>query len=419
MDHDKTRNTLDRVLTLPTLIIGGGISGITAAVELAEVGREVVLIEKEPYLGGNVSGFNNYFPKFCPPACGLEINYRRIRSNSRISYYTGAEVRDISGSDGDFNVKISLEARLINNRCTSCGKCSEVCPETRPGVVGGYPGEKAAYVPGGLAFPLKYTIDEKVCKKEACGKCLEVCDYDAIQLDAKPAVIEIEVKKIIVATGWRLYDASRIENYRYSEEPDVVTNLEFEHLLAACTRDHKRLTRPSDGEVPRNIAFIQCAGSRDHHHLPYCSAVCCSASLKHALTLAEGYPEIKTEIFYIDLRLTGRNEKLLNRAQEKSSITLTKGKVGRIEPGSNGEGLVLEVEDIMAGTRRMEPYDMVVLATGLVPNHLAVDMPVNDYGFYEPGRVAGIIPAATCKRPMDVASSVRDATAAVLKAMQP
>ncbi len=405
-------------MNFPTLIIGGGISGITSAIELAEAGHEVLLIEKEPYLGGNVSGFNNYFPKLCPPACGLEINYRRIRSNSRISYYTGAEIQSISGSNGNFSVKISLAARLINNRCTSCGKCAEVCPEPRNPALGRNAEEKAAYIPGGLAFPMKYTIDEGICKKQACAKCTEVCDYDAIQLDAKPAEIELKVHNIIVATGWRLYDVSRIENYRYSDELDVVTNLEFEHLLAACTRDHKKLGRPSDGELPRRIAFIQCAGSRDHNHLPYCSAVCCSASLKHALTLAEEYPEIKTEIFYIDLRLSGRNENFLKKAQKTSAITLTKGKVGRIKRGFNNEGLLLEVEDIMAGSRRMDPFDMVVLAAGLVPNHIVGNMKTNENGFYEVDQVPGFIPAATCKRPMDVASSVRDASAAVLKAMQ-
>lgn len=405
-------------MNFPTLIIGGGISGITAAVELAEAGQEVVLIEKEPYLGGNVSRFNNYFPKLCPPACGLEINYRRIRSNPRISYYTGAEVRQIEGSEGDFRVIISVEARLINNMCTSCGKCAEVCPEKRTPVPGRDPEEKAAYIPGGLAFPMKYTIDPEVCKKDACAKCLEVCDYDAIQLEAKPAEIEIQVKKIIVATGWKLYDASRIENYHYSEESDVVTNLEFEHLLAACTRDHKKLARPSDGEVPRRIAFIQCAGSRDVNHLPYCSAVCCSASLKHALTIVEDDPELKTEIFYIDMRISGRNEKLLKKAQDTASITLTKGKVGRIERDQKNECLVLEVEDVMAGTRRKDSFDMVVLAAGLVPNHITENLPTNEHGFYDIEPVPGIIPAASCKRPMDVASSVRDATAAVLKTMR-
>lgn len=405
-------------MDLPTLIIGGGISGITAAVELAETGHHVVLVEKEPYLGGNVSGFNNYFPKLCPPACGLEINYRRIRSNHRISYYTGSQVENISGSDGNFTVTIGIEARLINNRCTSCGRCADVCPEERPGGLGGNAGEKAAYIPGGLSFPLKYSIDPAYCKGEECGKCLEVCDYDAIQLDAKPAEVLIRVKKIILATGWKSYDASRIENYRYLEEPDVITNLEFEHLLAACTRDCKKLVRPSDNKLPERIAFVQCAGSRDQHHLSYCSVVCCSASVKHALTLAEAYPEISSEIFYIDLRLSGRNEKLLKQAEETGSVTFTKGKVGRIGSKKSGRGLMLEVEDIMAGSRRMESYDLVVLATGLVPNTLAVELPKNSHGFFKPDTVPGIIPAATCKRPMDVSSSVRDATAAAMKAMR-
>lgn len=405
-------------MDFPTLIIGGGISGITAAVELAEAGHHVVLVEKTPYLGGNVSGFNNYFPKLCPPACGLEINYRRIRSNPRINYYTGSQVKNISGEEGNFSVIIGIEARLINNRCTSCGKCADVCPVDRPGGIGGRAGEKAAYIPGGLSFPTKYTIDPALCMREECARCMEVCEYDAIQLDAKPAELEIPVKRIILATGWKPYDASRIENYSYEEEPDVITNLEFEHLLAACTRDRKKLTRPSDNKVPGRIAFVQCAGSRDQHHLPYCSAVCCSASVKHALTLAEAYPEINTEIFYIDLRLSGRNEKILKQAQETNSITFTKGKVGRIGQEKSGEGLMLEVEDILAGSRRMESFDLVILATGLVPNTLAVEIPINDYGFFKPDFVPGIIPAATCKRPMDVASSVRDATAAALKAMR-
>ncbi len=405
-------------MEFPTLIIGGGISGITAAVELAETGHHVVLVEKEPYLGGNVSGFNNYFPKLCPPACGLEINYRRIRGNQRISYYTGSRVKEISGCDGNFAVRIGIEARLVNNRCTSCGRCADVCPEERPGEIGGNEGEKAVYIPGGLSFPMKYTIDPDWCKGEECGRCLEVCDYNAIQLDAKPAEVQIQVKRIILATGWKPYDASRIENYRYVEEPDVITNLEFEHLLASCTRDNKRLTRPSDDKVPERIAFVQCAGSRDQHHLSYCSAVCCSASVKQALTLAEAYPEIKTEIFYIDLRLSGRNEKLLKQADKTGSITFTKGKVGRIGNKNSDGGLMLEVEDIMAGNRRTEYYDLVILATGIVPNTLAVDLPKNSYGFFIPGSVPGIIPAAACKRPMDVASSVRDATAAAMQVMR-
>lgn len=395
-------------MDFPTLIIGGGISGITAAVELAEAGREVVLLEKEPYLGGNVSRFNNYFPKLCPPACGLEINFRRIRSSPRISYYTGAEVTSICGMDGDFQVKVALAARMINNRCTACGKCAEVCP-TDP---------KAVYMNGGLAFPMKYTIDGGICLKETCGRCLEVCDHDAIHLDAVPAEIEIQAGRIIVATGWQSYPAEKIMDYSYREEPDVVTNVEFEQILAACGRENRKLTRPSDGILPSRIAFVQCAGSRDVNYLPYCSAVCCPASVKHALTLSESYPGIRSEVFYIDLRLTGRNEKLLKKAEDCDTITFTKGKVGRIGRKQEEDGLVLEVEDIMAGIKHSVTFDMVVLATGLVPNPPIANLATNEYGFYLPGQPHGIFPAATCKRPMDVSSSVKDATAAALKAMK-
>ncbi len=265
---------------------------------------------------------------------------------------------------------------------------------------------------------MQYTIDANACKKMECAKCLEVCEYEAIQLDAQAEEIEIQAGKIVVATGWKLYDPSKIENFNYSNEPDVITNLEFEHLLASCTRENKKLTRPSDGVAPGRIAFIQCAGSRDHKHLSYCSAVCCSATIKHALTLAEHYPEMQSEVFYIDLRLTGRNEKLLAKAEKSKQITLTKGKAGRISRTDSSDGLVIEVEDIMAGRRREDSFDMVVLAMGLEPNRIGVDLEVNEHGFFLDRQTPGIYPAATCKRPMDVATSVRDATAAALKTMR-
>ncbi len=163
--------------------------------------------------------------------------------------------------------------------------------------------------------------------------------------------------------------------------------------------------------------FYTMCGIEGLNHLPYCSAVCCSASVKHALTLAEAYPEIETEIFYIDLRLTGRNEKLLRKAEKTGTITFTKGKVGRIGPGDESGRIILEVEDIMAGKKRMDSFDMVVLATGLVPNPLILSLAANEYGFYDTTQLQGIYPAATCKRPMDVSASVKDATAAAIKSM--
>jgi len=265
---------------------------------------------------------------------------------------------------------------------------------------------------------MKYCIDPDVCEREACGKCLEVCEYDAIHLDAQRAEVELLAGKVIVASGWDLYDPEKLENYRFSEEPDVVTNLQFEKMLAACTRDNKRLTRPSDGKVPARVAFIQCAGSRDINHLPYCSSVCCSATLKHALTLEEEYPQTESEIFYIDMRLSGRNEKLLRRAEGKERITLTRGKVGRLLSSGEQGGIILEVEDIEKETRRQDRFDLVVLAMGLTPVSVPAGLEVNEYGFYLPEQPSGIIPTATSKRPMDVSSSVKDATASALKAIR-
>jgi quinone-modifying oxidoreductase subunit QmoA len=404
-------------MSYPVLIAGGGIAGITAALELAEAGQEVILVEKEPYLGGNVSRFHTYFPKLCPPSCGLEINYRRIRSNPRVAWFTGATLTRLEGEEGNFEAILSVQPQLVNDRCTACGNCAAVCPEQRIQGPGQTAVQRAAYIPPGITFPMKYTIDETVCLKQACGKCLQVCEPGAIELEATPGEIRKRVRAVIVATGWQLYDASRLENYRYRDEPDVVTNLEFEQILENAHREQHELTRPSDGRFPERIAFIQCAGSRDLHHLPYCSSVCCSASIKHVLTLAEKFPRVTSEVFYIDLRLTGRNEKLLTRVEKHRNITLTKGKVGKITRNS-AEGLVLEVEDVSCSMRRSSPFDMVVLAMGIVPNHLPLGLPVNADGFYLPDGSGRIVPAGSSKRPMDVASTVRDATSAALKTMQ-
>ncbi len=392
---------------LPVLIIGGGISGITAAVELAETGRKAVLVEKEPCLGGKVSLFNNYFPKMCPPSCGLEINYRRIRSNPRIQYYTGAEVIGIEGRSGQFRVTVALGARLINNRCTSCGECAAACPV--PGAI---------RVPGGLSFPRKYTIDASLCEREQCKKCEEVCSYDAIQLNAVPTEVEISVSAVIAATGWESYPAAAIEGYRYAEEPDVITNMEFEEMLAESSTNERPLARPSDGKRPERIAFVQCAGSRDRRHLPYCSAVCCSASLKQALTLVREYRGIETTIYYIDLRVPGRNETLLREAQEEGSVRFIRGKVGRILEASGDGRLEVEVEDIAEERKSRESFDMVVLAVGMVPNPAAPGVQQGRYGFLDEAQQPGIICTSSSTRPMDVAASVRDATAAALKAIQ-
>ena len=403
----------------PILIIGGGISGITAAVEIAEVGREVILVEKESYLGGNVIRMNNYFPKLCPPACGLEINFRRIRQNPRIRIFTGTELKSLSGGKGNFTATLVRSPQYVKDTCTACGKCSEVCPEERPDAFNfSFSHTKAIYLPHAMAFPNKYAIDDTACLKEQCAKCLDVCSYDAIDLKAESMEFTLEAGSVIVATGWKNYPAEALSGLHYREYANVVSNVEFERLIAPGGPGNGKLLRPSDQCVPGNIVFVQCAGSRDENYLAYCSAVCCSASLKHALTIREKYPESKIKIFYIDLRVTGRNEDFLERVKNNPGIELIKGKVAKISELPDTRNLVVEAEDILAGRKIKQEADLVVLATGIMPEKPKIDLDITVAGFISGDQVEGIYPVACCRKPMDVSFSVKDATAAAMKAIQ-
>jgi quinone-modifying oxidoreductase subunit QmoA len=266
------------------LIIGGGISGITAAVEAAETGCRVWLVEKKPYLGGQVARTNEYFPKLCPPYCGLEINFKRIRSNPRIEVITSATVSGMEGKPGNYTVHIEREARYITEDCTVCGLCSEACPvETADPFNYGMKDHKAIDLPHELAFPTRYYLDVTACKGESCSKCIPVCNYDAIKLDAKPGSLEINCASVLICTGWEAYDPENLEEYGWGQSPDILNNVRMERLGAPNGPTRGRILRPSDGKPARRVAFVQCAGSRDDNHLPYCSSVCCSASLKQAI----------------------------------------------------------------------------------------------------------------------------------------
>ena len=402
----------------PILVVGGGISGVTTAVELAEAGKEVILVEKETYLGGNVIKMNNYFPKLCPPSCGLEINFRRIKQNSRIKYYTSSTVVDVSGEKGDFSVQIKTSPQYVKNNCTACGKCVEVCPEERLDEFNyGMTKTKAIYLPHEMAFPMKYSIDNKYCKKESCNKCVEVCDYNAIDFSAKEETIELNVHSLVFATGWKNYDAEKIDNLNYSSSADIVSNVELERLLAPNGPNKGKLLRPSDQKEPKEIVFAQCAGSRDENHLPYCSAVCCSASLKHALNILEIVPDCKIKICYIDLRVSGRNEDFLNKVKNKKNIQLIKGKAGKVYL-TEDKKLIVEAEDIEHSKKMKHEADMVILATGIVPEKLDLNLEASKDGFFNPKQKDGIYFASCCKNPMDVSASVKDATSAALRAIQ-
>lgn len=401
------------------LVVGGGISGLTAALEAAEVGYDVILVEKNPYLGGRVAQLHHYFPKLCPPNCGLEINFKRIRSNPRIKFYTLAEVEAISGEKGNYDVTVKLTPRFVTPDCTACGKCVEVCPQERPNAFNyGLDKTKAVYLPHNFAFPMKYVIDSTACPGASCGKCVDVCPVKAIDLNMQAKTVNLKVGAVVWATGWDPYDAKKIEYYGFGRYPNVITNVQLERLAAVNGPTKGKIVRPSDGKGIETIAFVQCAGSRDENHQPYCSQVCCLASLKQAMYVREQYPEAKIYIFYIDIRSLGKYEDVYKKVQDDAGVVFIKGKVGEITENPDTKKLVLEVEDQLAGEVIHPEVDMVVLATGMAPaakpagGAVALDAD----GFVVSGD--GIIGAGCARKPMEVAATVRDATAAALKAIQ-
>jgi quinone-modifying oxidoreductase subunit QmoA len=404
------------------LVIGGGISGLTAAVEAAEVGYDVTLIEKNPYLGGRVARANQYFPKLCSPYCGLEINFRRVKSNPKIKVYTLAEVENISGNEGNYDVTINITPSMVNNNCTACGKCAEVCPVERSNDFNlGLDKTKAAYLPYSFAYPMKYVIDKEVCLGSECAKCVSACEYDAIDLGMQAEKIDINAGSIVLSTGWEPYDATKLDNLGFGKHSNVITNVMMERLASPDGPTQGKIIRPSDGKEVSSIAFVQCAGSRDENHLPYCSGVCCMGSLKQVTYIKEQNLDTKVFIFYIDIRAPGILEDFYNRVQVYEDLSLIKGKVAKIEEDTQSKDLTVEADDTASGTKASETVEMVVLATGIVPSALGTELPGgiirDDYGFLN-SETSGVYAAGCSKRPADVGDSVRDATGAALKAIQ-
>jgi quinone-modifying oxidoreductase subunit QmoA len=404
------------------LVIGGGISGLTAALEAAEAGYEVHLVEKNPYLGGRVAQLNKYFPKLCPPICGLEMNFRRMKENPRVNLHTMSEVTDISGSEGNFDVTIMVNPRYVNDRCTGCNACTEACTAERSNDFNfGMDKTKAAYLPFEQAFPFKYVIDAGACQKDCGQKCKEACKYDAIDLDMKAETVKLKVGHIVAATGWDLYDTSKVDTLGAGKVKNAVTNMQMERLAAISGPTEGKIQRPSDGKEPKKVAFVQCAGSRDENHLQYCSYICCMASLKQATYLREQYEDCEVEIFYIDIRTPGRYEQFYWKVRDDEKVTLTKGKVAGITEESSGD-VTVEYEDVLAGKKQKKTFDMVVLAAGMQSSLKSAGIPgvtLTPDGFVQGASLApGMSAVGTTKSPVDVQRSVQDATGAAIKSIQ-
>jgi len=407
------------------LVVGGGISGLTTALEAAEVGYEVFLIEKNPYLGGRVAQLNQYFPKLCPPTCGLEINFRRIKENPLIKVLTMAEVEKVKGGPGSYDVTIRISPRYVNENCTCCGECADVCEtEVSNEFNFGMDKIKGAYLPHEMAFPARYVISSRIIGTEAAGKCKEVCKYDAVDLDMKAKTIDLKIGAIVWATGWEPYDAAKIDNLGFGRHRNIITNMMMERLAAPNGPTKGKILRPSDDQAPKSIGFVQCAGSRDENHLPYCSYICCMASLKQATYIREQYPDAKIYIFYIDLRAPGqRYEKFYKKIKEDENVFFVKGKVAEVSEDPNSGNITLVAENAVTGEKIRQTVDLAVLATGMQPTavnaKLPADLNYNADGFiindFEKG---GMFATGCANKPADVVSSNQNATGMALKAIQ-
>ena len=406
------------------LVVGGGISGLTAAVEAAEVGYNVYLVEKNASLGGRVAQNNQYFPKLCPPSCGLEINFRRIKDNPRIQYFTLAEVESISGQEGAYDVTIRVNPRYVNENCTACGDCAKACSIEIPNEINyGMDTIKGAYLPFSFAFPLHYVISPQIIGTPDAQKCKDACKYNAVDLDMKPETVDLKVGAIVWATGWQPFDASKVEYYGFGKHKNVINNVMMERMASVSGPTKGKIVRLSDGKEISSIAFVQCAGSRDENFLSFCSSVCCLASLKHSRYVREQYPDAQIYIFYIDIRALGKFEDFYSEVAKDKKVSFIKGKVAEITEDPATGALTVTAEDQLSGKLSKETVDMVVLATGMVPATAQTKIPA-DVSYEENGfllrdeKKQGIYGAGCVRKPMDVAAAVQDATAATLKAIQ-
>jgi heterodisulfide reductase subunit A len=418
------------------LVIGGGIAGIQAALDIANSGIEVVLVEREPSIGGHMIQLSETFPSLDCSQCILTPKMAEAGRHPRIRLLTCSEVQSVEGEPGRFTARVLRKPRYVADTCTSCGDCTEVCPslvcdqfET------GLRWRKAIYQPFPQAVPSIYILDPTGCMglmPIACGKCAEACETSSINYDMAPIVEEIDVGAVVVATGYDLLSYDSVSEYGLGEIDDVINGFQFERLLSASGPTLGKVVRPSDGKVTEEVVFIQCVRSRSPATgKAYCSGICCMYTAKHTILYKHRVPDGQAYVFYMDIRAGGKGyEEFVQRAMETDGVVYLRGKVSRVYQ-HNGKVTVCGVDTLVGRPVEVEA-DLVVLATAMVPNEgheeiaRLTGLKADQHGFLTAahdkthpveGSSPGFFVVGCCRGPSDIPDTVAQASGAAAKAV--
>uniref|UniRef100_A0A7C5ALM2 CoB--CoM heterodisulfide reductase iron-sulfur subunit A family protein n=1 Tax=Desulfobacca acetoxidans TaxID=60893 RepID=A0A7C5ALM2_9BACT len=411
------------------LVVGGGVGGCQAALDLAQAGVKVYLLESSLSIGGIMAQLDKTFPTLDCSICILGPKLVEVASHPLIELLTFAELTTISGEAGRFTVDLFLRPRYVDlGRCVGCGTCAAVCPVIVPSRWNlGMKSRKCIRIIFAQAVPLVATIEREYCID--CRLCLKACEHGAIDLESRPVARQLKVGAIVLATGARPFDPVSLGNYGYGHISGVLTNLEFERLICATGPTQGRLLTP-EGRPVRRLAFVQCVGSRDRRHLPYCSGYCCTATLKQAMVAREHDPEVEITVFYNDIRTSGKGFEELYHRSQAAGVRFIRGLPGRLGVDDEGRPVVI-YENQAGGLKGRLTVDLVVLAVGLAPP--PENLPFvnrgparNEAGFYacrhpilQPleASIPGVFLVGTCQGPRDISETVSTGSSAATRVL--
>jgi heterodisulfide reductase subunit A len=418
------------------LVIGGGIAGIQASIDLANMGIQVYLVEKNPSIGGRMAQLDKTFPTNDCAMCILAPKMIECANHENIRLLTYSELDELTGEAGRFEAKITKKARFIEeDKCVGCGECAEKCPtKVNDDFNAGLGKRKAIYKFFPQAVPSTYVIDPDYCRTingKKCGVCEKICKAKAVNYEQKDEALTIEIGAVILASGFDLYNVAPLTEYGWGKIKNVLTAMQFERMICASGPTGGHLKRPSDDNEPERLAFIQCVGSRDIRHKRYCSAVCCMHATKEAILAHEHCPGLSSTIFYMDMRAVGKGfQEYVQRAKDQYAVEYIRARPGRVTENEENQNPVIHYEDTVNREFRAEEFDLVILSQALVPAESnrsiaeKLNIGLDEFGFvsnpegmFNPFGTSreGVFGCGFCQAPMDVPDSVVRASAAASK----